>query len=288
MLLWASLGGWSSADLPLRASRGGDPVITAAGDIADPRPSSETIATANLVLSIDPNVALTLGDNQYPSGSLTDFRESYDATWGRFLSNTAPALGNHEYKSSSSAAGYFDYFGSEAPGAYYSYDVGTWHLISLDSNCSRIGGCDPGSPEYDWLQRDLAADSAVCTLAYWHHPRWSSGEKHGGTDAVDPFWTLLYKAGADVVLNGHEHNYERFAPQDPNGEPDTANGIVEIVAGTGGHGLYPFGGVEPNSVVRDDTTFGVLELTLHATSYDFRFEPIPGGAFTDSGSADCH
>jgi calcineurin-like phosphoesterase family protein len=288
ILLWASLAGSSSAELPLRVSRGGDPVITAAGDIADPRPSSEAIATAELVMSIDPNVALTLGDNQYPSGSLTDFRNGYDASWGRFLASTAPAVGNHEYKSSSRAAGYFDYFGSRAPGAYYSYDVGAWHLIALDSNCARIGGCDPGSPEYEWLQRDLAADSAVCTLAYWHHPRWSSGERHGGTNAVSPFWTLLYEAGADVVLNGHEHNYERFAPQDPNGDRDDASGIVEIVAGTGGHGLYPFGGTEPNSVARDSTTFGVLKLTLHATGYDFAFEPIPGGGFTDSGSASCH
>jgi acid phosphatase type 7 len=270
------------------SGRSGDPVVTAAGDIADPQPSSATRATADLIASINPTVALTLGDNEYPSGALSDFLQGYDSTWGAFLSRTAPAPGNHEYKSSSTAAGYFAYFGSRAPADYYSFDVGGWHLISLDSNCSRIGGCDAGSPEYDWLKADLAAHPAACTLAYWHHPRWSSGTEHGGSNSVSPFWTLLYDSGAELVLNGHEHNYERFAPQDPSGHADAARGIVEIVAGTGGHSLYHLGSPEPNSVARNDSTFGVLELTLHPSSYDFEFRPISGDTFTDSGSVSCH
>lgn len=263
-------------------------ILTAAGDIADPHPSSATQATARLIVSINPTVALTLGDNQYHNGSLGDYLRSYDSTWGAFLSKTAPSLGNHEYGSSPTAAGYFAYFGDRSPGAYYSFDVGAWHLISLDSNCRYVGGCDVGSPQYDWLKADLAADPATCTLAYWHHPRWSSGTTHGGSHSVSPFWDLLYAAGADVVLNGHEHNYERFAPQDPSGGLDRANGIVEFVVGTGGHGLYPFGPAKPHSMVRNPRTFGVLQLTLRPRSYDFEFRPVQGETFSDSGATACH
>jgi acid phosphatase type 7 len=265
-----------------------DPVITAAGDIADPVPNAETQATADLVESINPSVAIALGDNQYPSGLLSDYLRGYASTWGTFLSRTAPAPGNHEYRSSSTAAGYFGYFGSRAPAAYYSYNVGQWHLISLDSNCSQIGGCGSGSPEYNWLKADLASHPTACTLAYWHHPRWSSGTNHGGTNTVSAFWTLLYDAGAELVLSAHEHNYERFAPQDPSGRLDAAKGVVQIVAGTGGHSLYPLGVPEPNSVARNSTAFGVVTVTLHPTSYDFAFRPIPGDTFTDSGTEGCH
>jgi hypothetical protein len=266
----------------------GDPVITAAGDIADPVPKPATQETAKLVISINPTLALTLGDNQYPSGLLSDYQKGYASTWGAFLAKTSPAPGNHEYKSSSTAAGYFAYFGSRAPSAYYSYNVGAWHLISLDSNCSKIGGCGLSSPQYNWLKADLAAHPATCTLAYWHHPRWSSGTTHGGSTSMSRFWNLLYGAGADVVLSGHEHNYERFAPQDPSGGLDTARGIVQIVVGVGGHGLYPFGAPKPNSLVRNSSTFGVLKLTLHPSSYDFEFRPIAGSTFSDRGTTNCH
>jgi hypothetical protein len=263
-------------------------MITAAGDIAGPGHASDaTQATADLVQSIDPTVALTLGDNQYEGGRIDQFMSSYDPTWGAFLSRTKPALGNHEYRSSHTAEGYFEYFGSQAPAPYYSFDVGAWHLISLDSQCDEIGGCDPGSPEYEWLKADLADHPTECTLAYWHHPRFSSGN-HGDTTWVSPFWSLLYDSGADLVLNGHDHDYERFAPQDPSGNLDPANGIVEIVAGTGGHEHDALGSPEPNSVVGNDSSYGVLEVTLHQSSYDFEFRPIPGDAFTDSGSATCH
>ncbi len=268
---------------------GGDAaVITAAGDIADPTPNAATKATAQLVSSINPNVALTLGDNQYETGALADFRTGYGTTWGAFLSRTRPAVGNHEYKSSSTAAGYFGYFGSRAPDNYYSFNVGTWHLISLDSNCAMAGGCGPGSRQYEWLKNDLAAHPARCTLAYWHHPRWSSGTAHGNSSQVGPFVHLLYAAGTEVVLSGHEHNYERYAPQTPGGSVDTARGIVQFVVGTGGHSLYPLGPADANSRVRSSKSFGVLRMTLRPGGYDFSFRPVLSGSFTDSGSASCH
>ena len=159
-------------------------------------------------------MALTLGDNQYETGALADFRTGYGTTWGAFLSRTRPAVGNHEYKSSSTAAGYFGYFGGRAPDNYYSFNVGAWHLISLDSNCAFAGGCGAGSRQYEWLKADLAAHPTRCTLAYFHHPRWSSGTAHGNSSQVGPFIDLLYNAGAEVVLSGHEHNYERYASAD--------------------------------------------------------------------------
>ena len=267
---------------------GDDPVIAAAGDSADPSPTEATAATAQLVSSIAPAVALTLGDNEYPTGALADFQTGYGSTWGAFLSRTRPAIGNHEYESSSTAAGYFSYFGARAPDHWYSFDVGSWHLISLDSNCDRVGGCDPGSSEYDWLQADLAAHPARCTLAYWHHPRWSSGSTHGNSSQVGPFVELLYAAGGDVILSGHEHNYERFAPQTPAGDVDDARGIVEFVVGTGGHSLYGFGPPDDNSVARNSSDYGVLQMTLRPSGYDWSFRPVLGGDYRDSGSATCH
>jgi Calcineurin-like phosphoesterase len=267
---------------------GGDPVITAAGDISLPIASAATKATAQLVTSINPTVALTLGDNQYLTGALADFQTGYGATWGVFKSKTRPAPGNHEYDASSAATGYFSYFGSRAPGRWYSFDVGAWHLISLNSNCAKIGGCTAGTQEYEWLKADLASHPARCTLAYWHHPRWSSGSEHGNSSQVGPFVQLLYNAGAEVILSGHEHNYERFAPQTPGGALDSTRGIVQFVAGTGGASLYGFGSPDANSLVRNASTNGVLQMTLHPSSYDFRFRPIAGSSFTDSGSRTCH
>jgi hypothetical protein len=265
-----------------------DPVITAGGDISAPIASAATKATAQLVTSINPTVALTLGDNQYPTGSLADFKTGYGPTWGVFKGKTRPAPGNHEYDASPTAAGYFTYFGARAPAAWYSFWVGSWHVISLNSNCAKIGGCDVGSAEYKWLQNDLATHHARCTLAYWHHPRWSSGTEHGNSSQVGPFVQLLYAAGADVILNGHEHNYERFAPQAPDGTRDIARGLVEFVVGTGGMSHYGFGAPDANSLVRNGNTFGVLRMTLHPGSYDFQFRPVLGGSFTDSGSGTCH
>jgi hypothetical protein len=266
----------------------GDPVVTAAGGISNPQPSSATRATAQLVLAIDPTIAITLGDNQDPDGAPRDYDHGYGAAWGAFLAKTHPTTGDNEYERSDTARGYFSYFGSRSPGRYYSYDVGAWHVISLDSNCAYIEGCGMSSPEYEWLASDLAENPAICTLAYWHHPRWSSGIEHGNSSAVAPLWALLFGAGADVVLNGDEGNYERFAPQDPAGNVDSTNGIVEFVVGTGGSGLDPLGPPDPNSLVRNDSTFGVLQLTLHTSSYDFAFKGVPGSSFADTGTGFCH
>lgn len=265
-----------------------DPIVTAAGDVSSLHPSLATRATAELVMGIDPAVAITLGDGQYPAGTKKAYQDGYDTTWGAFLPKTHPTPGDHDYEGSATASGYFSYFGSRSPGRYYSYDVGAWHVISLDSNCVHIEGCDVRSPEYEWLAKDLAEHRAICTLAYWHHPRWSSGIEHGNSSGTSPLWTLLYDAGADVVLSGHERNYERFAPQDYRGEVDATNGMVEFVVGTGGSGLDPFGPPDPNSLVRDASTFGVLQLTLHPSSYDFAFKGIPGSTFADTGTGICH
>jgi hypothetical protein len=165
---------------------------------------------------------------------------------------------------------------------YYSYNLGTWHIIALNSEV----GYTASSAQVQWLRADLAANQNVCTLAYWHHPRFSSGQ-HGNIARSQPFWDALYEYGADVVLNGHDHTYERFAPQNPNGQADANRGIREFVVGTGGAGLYPFPTIQPNSQVRNNTTYGVLKLTLHSTSYDWQFVPIAGQTFTDSGSSNC-
>jgi len=269
---------------------GGDPVVVAAGDIADCQSQGDE-ATAKLVSDIEGTV-LTLGDEAYPDGSAEDFRECYDPSWGRFKARTKPTPGNHEYLTEG-AQGYFDYFGKAAgdPGkGYYSYDLGEWHLVSLNSNiCDEANRCDSSSPQVRWLKTDLAANADKrCTLAYMHHPRFSSGEEHGNTTAVKTLWEVLYKAGADVVLSGHEHTYERFALQDPDGEADPKRGIREFVVGTGGRSHYPILDPIANSEVHNDDTYGVLKLTLHSDWYEWRFVPVEGETFTDFGSWSCH
>jgi len=256
-----------------------DPVIVAAGDIcASP---TDCAPTASLIASINPTAVLTLGDNAYNTGSASDYSTNYDPNWGKYKSITKPAPGNHEYDYGNQQTGYFAYFNN--PAAYYSYDVGSWHVISLNGELS----ASAGSAQETWLKNDLAAHSNVCTLAYWHEPRWSSGY-HGGSSYFGTFWTDLYNGGADLVLNGHDHDYERFAPQNPSGSLDTAKGIREFVVGTGGASHYAFNAPTANSEVRDSTSFGVLKLTLHATSYDWRFAPISGATFSDAGAGNCH
>lgn len=237
------------------------------------------------------SAVLAIGDTQYDSGLLSEFQSSYDPSWGRLKAITHPAVGNHEYLTSG-ATGYFSYFGSAAGDptkGYYSYNVGAWHLIALNSNCAQIaGGCAAGSPQETWLKSDLAAHPSTCTLVYYHHPRWSSGDE-GDKTFMQPIWQDLYTYHVDVVLSGHDHDYERFAPQDANGNLDTANGIREFVVGTGGENHAPFYRTpDANSQVRNDTTFGILQLTLHPTSYDWKFIPEAGATFTDSGSGTCH
>jgi hypothetical protein len=278
---------------PVHASRS-DPVIAAAGDIACPpgRPVTASAchqATTALVLSrLRPTAVLPIGDDQYETGALGAFRASYAPTWGRFNAIARPVPGNHEY-AGNDGTGYYAYFGARAGDparGYYSYDLGRWHLIALNSNCA-IVSCATGSPQVRWLRADLAAHPARCTLAYWHHPRFSSG-LHGNEQPVAPLWRALYDAGADIVLNGHDHDYERFGPQTPAGRADARRGIREFVVGTGGVNHYPILIPRANSQRRNNATFGVLALTLHRDGYSWRFVPEAGSRFTDSGTGSCH
>jgi hypothetical protein len=265
------------------------PVILAAGDIASCSSDGDE-ATARLIGRLAGTVA-TLGDTAYEDGSSYDFKNCYAPSWGRFKLRTRPALGNHEY-GTRGASGYFAYFeGLAGPvgKGWYSYRLGTWHVIVLNSNCAEVGGCDRGSSQARWLRADLASNRVLCTLAYWHHPLFSSGTVHGNDAEMAPIWQSLYEGGTDVVLNGHEHNYERFAPQTPDGKRDLRRGIREFVVGTGGASHYrDLGRPIPNSQVRNDDTFGVLRLVLGRRGYSWRFIPAAGGSFTDSGSARCH
>jgi hypothetical protein len=277
----------------------GDPVIAAAGDIAcDPSDGSfnggngtasncRQKAVSDLFVNKNFSAVLTLGDTQYEDGSLTKFQQSFDPSWGRAKNIIRPAVGNHEYLTAG-ASGYYNYFGAAAGDktkGYYSYDIGAWHIIALNSNCSQVGGCGAGSAQEQWLKSDLAAHPSMCTLAYWHHPRFSSGE-HGSNTSYDAFWKDLYAAGAEIVLNGHDHDYERFAQQNPGGTADP-NGIQQFVVGTGGKNHYAFTTTLANSLVRNPDTYGILKLTLHATSYDWQFVPEAGKTFTDSGTMNC-
>ncbi len=268
------------------AAQASDPVLVGAGDIATA--GSNDAATAALVNGI-PGTVFTLGDNDQGNGTAAEFAEYYNRTWGQFKARTLlPAVGNHEYNTAG-ASGYFGYFGAAAgdPGkGYYSKNIGTWHIVVLNANCSFVA-CDAGSAQVTWLKADLAANPTACTLAIWHEPFFTSGP-HGPYTQAQPFWQALYNANADLVLNGHEHHYERFAPMSPTGAADAARGIREIIAGTGGVGLSPFTStIAANSVYRNDTSNGVLKLTLHPTSYDWQFVRA-NGSNTDAGTGTCH
>ena len=284
-----------------------DAVVVAAGDIACGADSGSAackeLLTSDLAVQINPTAVLLLGDVQYEKGQYEYFLNGkgvgtgtgYDPTWGRLKAVTHPSVGNHEYLTTG-AAGYFDYFNGigafsgpagDRDKGYYSFDLGNWHLISLNSNCSLVGGCGPTSAQYLWLQGDLARNTAPCTLAYMHHPRFSAGQ-YTHDHAFQPFWELLYEDGAELVLGGHDHNYQRYAPQTPAGERDDARGIRQFVVGTGGKSLSSATRVAPNLEVRDGMTFGVLKLSLRPNSYDWEFVPIAGSTFTDSGAGSCY
>jgi hypothetical protein len=283
------------------APGGGDPppvtppgspvVLVGAGDIASCSSQGDE-ATArlldNAVSGPLPVIVFTTGDNAYQDGSVDEYATCYDPTWGRHKARTRPAAGNHDYNGST-APGYFGYFGAAAGppppgGGYYSFDAGDWHVIVLNSNIAMAAG----SEQERWLRADLAASSAQCTLAIWHHPRFTSGKKHGNITAAGPLWDALYEAGADVVINGHEHSYERLAPQTPAGVADPARGLREFVVGTGGSDLSSFGTPLPTSEARNAAVFGVLQLTLRTGTYSWEFVPVAGASFTDSGTGSCH
>ncbi len=278
----------------LPTSPGDSATIVAAGDIAcgigSGGAACKQLATSNLIGTINPTAVLLLGDNQYEEGALTDFQNFYNPSWGRFKSITKPAVGNHEYLTSG-AAGYFDYFngvgntsgqaGDRSKG-YYAYNLGYWRLYALNSQlCGGTSGhgCDRGTAQETWLRQDLAANPHLCQLAYFHHPLWTSGSRY--TLSTRPLYQALYDYKVEVVLAGHEHNYERFAPMDAQGTA-IANGIREIVAGTGGRNFTQFTHTEANSQVKNDATFGILKMVLNSSSYDFNFIPILGSTFTDS------
>lgn len=287
-------------DIALTANPTGDPVIGAAGDIAcDPNvpefnggygtaTECRLFQVSDLLVNTGLTAVLPVGDISNADGSLYVYQQAYDPTWGRVKSISHPVPGNHDYLNNPTASGYFTYFGSIAGDpakGYYSYDIGAWHIIALNSMCSSVGGCDAGSPEELWLKADLAAHPTMCTLAYWHHPRFSSGEQ-GSYTYYSAFWNDLYAAGVELVLNGHDHVYERFDAQNPSAVADT-KGIQEFIVGTGGKVLNAFATPQPNSLIRHTGTYGVLKLTLHPTSYDWQFVPEAGQTWTDTGSRNC-
>ena len=263
--------------------------VVAVGDIADCSDDEcPAASTAELASSYRPEVVLALGDLQYPSGALTDFQAEYDQTWGALRDVTMPVPGNHEYYTEG-AAGYYAYFGATArPGSngYYSYDVGGWHLVALNTNneCGYVA-CDDGSDQQQWFADDLAASDARCTLAYWHHPRWSTGE-HLDTEASNALWRTAAAGDVDLVLNGHDHDFERFAPQDGLGQADP-DGVTEMVVGTGGGERRSFKvPASPLTKFRVAQQFGVLRLLLAPGSYRSEFVAV-GGEVLDSGRAGC-
>jgi len=271
-----------------RSARAAGAVMVGAGDVAKCSTNADE-ATAKLLDGI-PGTVFTVGDNVYPSGTAAEFENCYGPSWGRHKARTKPTVGNHEYETAG-ASGYFGYFGAAAGDpsrGYYSYDRGGWHVVALNSNCSEVGGCGATSPMVTWLRKDLAANPAQCTLAYFHHPLFSSGGEHGDQPQVRPIWKALYAADADVVVGGHDHDYERFAPQRPDGTLARKRGIRQFMVGTGGATQHGFGEVQPNSQARNASTPGVLRLTLNPGSYAWRFVPVAGKTFTDSGTKSCH
>jgi len=282
-LVWTAVQCGGSGG-PAAPSPGAGPpaILVGAGDIADCGPGAAM--TARLLDAVGGTI-FTAGDNAYPSGSPAEFAACFAPTWGRHLERTRPSPGNHEYLTAG-AAGYFEYFGDRAGPAgrgYYSFDLGAWHIVSLNSNVSVAAG----SEQDRWLAADLAASPRRCVLAFWHHPRFSSGS-HGSDASLTDLWRTLYDARADLVVNGHDHTYERFAPQTPSGAPDATRGIREFVVGTGGaESLYPFVRIEPNSEVRYNGGWGVLKLSLDETGYAWTFIPAEGAAFADSGTGVC-
>ena len=297
------------ADGTMLLAAGTDPVVVTGGDIAcDPADAGynggagtaghcHMRATAGLIKQINPTAVLMVGDAQYNSGSLANYNASYQPTWGVFKAATKPTVGNHDY-GTPGAAGYFSYFGMAATPqqptcrsnclGYYSLDIGAWHIVNINSECTRLNGgagCAVGSPQEVWLKNDLAAHPNACTLVFDHRPRWSSNS-FASAD-IAPLVSDMYAAHVDLLLSGHAHSYERFAPMNASGAA-TTNGVRQFVVGSGGSFFTGFATTVANSQVRKSSVFGVLKLTLHAGSYDWSFVADPSTPFTDSGTGSCH
>ena len=274
------------------------PVIAVAGDISCApvsRGACRQMETAQAVEFAAPDLVFALGDTQYENGELVNFNRMYAPSWGRFKAITRPAVGNHEYQTPG-AQGYFDYFNGtnqlngpagDRRRGYYSFHLGAWNIIVLNSNCREVGGCHLGSPQEQFLRLALQSSDAHCTMAFMHHPLFSSGV-NGPTPELRPLWQTLYDFEADLVLNAHEHVYERFAPQTPQGVPDPRRGIRQFTVGTGGHTLTPFRQPFRTSEVRANDDFGILRMELHPDQYSWEFIPVIGGTFNDFGGQRCH
>lgn len=293
LLLGAALGiAFAVVGGNTEESSAGPHDLLAAGDIAECEHQGDE-ATAKILAQYPDATIQTLGDNAYQEGTSANFNECYDPSWGRFKDQTWAAVGNHD-QSTKDAQGYADYFGSRGgpfDKYYYSYDVGDWHVVVLNGDCWRVDGCDVDDPQLEWLRRDLRRSDRVCTLAVSHRPPFSSG-RYGdpkNTRRVRPMWQVLYEEGVDVFLTAHEHSYERFAPMNAQGEADDRRGVRLFVAGTGGGNLRQFANDPlPTTEIRNDSTWGVLKLTLKSGGYDWEFLPVEGKSFTDSGSGTCH
>jgi hypothetical protein len=273
-------------------AEGGSAVLLAAGDIAECDHEGDE-ATAKILADYPQATIQTLGDNAYQHGTAEEFEQCYDPTWGQFKDRTMPATGNHD-EATKNAQGYSDYFGSQGgpyDKYYYSYDLGAWHVVVLNSDCWRVDGCDIDDPQAEWLRKDLEQHDAFCTLAVWHRPPFSSGRYGDPEDTarVRPLWRVINEEGVDVLLTGHEHSYERFAPMDADGKRDDTQGVRLFVVGTGGGNLRDFEN-DPltTTEARQDDTWGVLKLDLKPSSYDWEFLPVAGSSFSDSGTGSCH
>lgn len=265
-----------------------DDTILAVGDIAVCGMQNDEL-TGQLAAEL-PGTILALGDMVYESGTESEFKRCFDSSWGAVKDRIRPVPGNHEFETAG-AGPYYEHFGDAAgtPGlGWYSFDIGAWHVIALNSNCrDQQNVCSDDSPQGDWLETDLARHPTACTLAFMHHPRWTSGE-HGSDPLLGEFWTMLYDAGVDVVLTGHDHDYERFTPMDADGAADPTRGIRLFIVGTGGRSLDPFADILPTSEARNNVSYGVLQMALYDGHYTWEFIPTDADGYRDAGTGTCH
>jgi hypothetical protein len=263
-------------------------VLIGAGDIGECGDNTYDERTAEIIKHYPDAAVFTAGDNAYEDGKAIEFQNCYDPSWGQFKDRTRPVPGNHDFHTENGAP-YYAYFGAaagEAGKGWYSYDLGGWHIVGLNSNCDAVG-CREGSPQVEWLRQDLQNNAGQCTLMIWHHPLFSAISTEGGYGFVSTFWKVAREFNVDVVVNGDQHSYQRFTPLDGDGSPDP-NGVREFIVATGGSGFYEWAMTDPNIEARDNQTHGVIKFNLYPGHYEWEFLPIEGGTFTDRGSDTCH